>query len=100
MAGEHAQEQEVLDAAVEVLTRRLPPGWTVERQLPAGGSDIGDLVVKTPADGNQALLLVEVKTSVSPRDVEALMDSPWARRWRSRVGNSRSSWSPRTSAPG
>ena len=78
--------QELLDAAVEALTRRLPPNWAVDRQASAGDSEAADLVIKTPNTGAQALILVETKSHVSPRDVEALIGGPW-RRWRRQMGN-------------
>lgn len=86
MAGIQKSEREVLDAAVDVLTRRLPPTWAVEQQVSAVDSDLADLVIKTPGAQAQVLLLVVVKTDVSPRDVEALMGGPW-RRWRRQMGN-------------
>lgn len=79
-------ERELLDAAVEALVRRLPTNWAVEKQPSAGDSEVADLVIKTPNASNQALILVEVKSNVSPRDVEALMGGPW-RRWRRQLGN-------------
>lgn len=79
-------EREILDAAVKILSRRLPPNWVAE-QAAQGDSDIADLVIKTPSNQGQALFLVEVKTDVSPRDVEALMNGPWRKSWRRRMGN-------------
>lgn len=84
MLGGQMSERELLDAAVDILARRLPARWAVEKQVSAEDSDTADLVIKTP--GGQTLLLVEVKTDVSPRDVEALMGGPW-RRWRRQMGN-------------
>lgn len=81
-----ASERELLDAAVEALTRRLPPTWTVEKQVSPGDTAATDLVIKTPNTGSQALIFVEVKSDVSPRDVETLMGGPW-RRWRRQMGN-------------
>jgi hypothetical protein len=79
-------EPELLDAAVEALTRRLPSSWVLEKQPAAEDPEAADLLIKSPGSGSQALILVEVKSSVSPRDVEALMGGPW-RRWRRRMGN-------------
>jgi hypothetical protein len=86
MPGTQKGEQEVLEAAVDALTRRLPPNWAVDKQESAGDPGAYDLIIKWPGN-QQTLLLVEVKTTVSPRDVEVLMDSPWARRWRRQAGN-------------
>lgn len=79
------RERELLDTAVEVLTRRLPPTWDVEKQVSAGDPEAADLVIKSPNAGSQ-ILVVEVKSDVSPRDVEALIGGPW-RRWRRQMGN-------------
>lgn len=78
--------QELLDAAVDALTRRLPPTWVVEKQAAAGDPEAADLVIKTPNTGSQTMIFVETKTDVSPRDVEALIGGPW-RRWRRQMGN-------------
>ncbi len=86
MPGTQQDEQQVLDAAVDVLTRRLPPNWAVEKQESAGEPGDYDLILKG-ASNQQSLLLVEVKTNVSSRDVEVLMNSPWARRLRRQAGN-------------
>src|SRR5688500_1413028 len=74
---------ELLDAAIVTLTRRLPQSWTLEKQPTA--EDAADLVIKTPNAG-AAVIFVEVKSNVSPRDVEALLGGTW-RRWRRQMGN-------------
>jgi hypothetical protein len=84
MPAAEVGEREIFDAAVDALARRLPASWAVEKQASAEDPDAADLVIKAP--GGQTLLLVEVKTDVSPRDVEALMGGPW-RRWRRQMGN-------------
>lgn len=76
---------ELLEAAVEALTRRLPSTWAVERQPSAGDPEVADLIIKSPNTGSH-LVFVEVKADVSPRDVEALIGGPW-RRWRRQMGN-------------
>jgi hypothetical protein len=86
MAGTQTSQGELLNAAVEALQRRLPPNWAVEKQASAGDSEVADLVIKTPNSGSHALIFVEVKSDVSPRDVEALIGGPW-RRWRRQMGN-------------
>jgi hypothetical protein len=84
MPADRMGRQEVLDDAVGALNRRLPPTWTAERQPSAGGPEGDDVVIRSP-NGAQTLL-VEVRTHVSPKDVEALLGGPW-RRWRPRMGN-------------
>lgn len=79
-------ESELLDAAIEALTRRLPSAWAVEKQPSAGDPEAADLVIKSANTGSQTLVFVEVKANVSPRDVEAFIGGPW-RRWRRQMGN-------------
>jgi hypothetical protein len=79
-------KQELLDAGVEDLTRRLPANWAVEKQPSAWDPQVADLVLKTPNSENQSLIFVEVKANVSPRDGEGLMGGPWRRR-RRQMGN-------------
>jgi hypothetical protein len=80
------RQWELLDAAVESLRRRLPNNWAVEKQASAGDSEAADLVIRGPNASSQALIFVEVKVDVSPRDVESLIGGPW-RRWRRQMGN-------------
>jgi len=77
---------ELLEAAIDVLTRLLPERWGVERQSSAGDAEPADIVITAPGMGSSARLLVELKSSVSTRDVEALIGGPW-RRWRRQLGN-------------
>jgi hypothetical protein len=79
-------QEEMLDAAVEAIARRLPSTWAVEKQTSSGDPEAADLVIKSLNTGSQALVFVEVKSDVSPRDVEALIGGPW-RRWRRQMGN-------------
>lgn len=86
MAGTHTSKLELLDDAIEALGRRLPDSWIVEKQASAGDVLAADIVIKSPHAGSQTLILVEVKSNVSPRDVEGLIGGPW-RRWRRQMGN-------------
>jgi hypothetical protein len=79
-------EQELLEAAVEDLRRRLPSTWALEIQPSADDPVAADLVFRSSTTGAQTLVLVEVKANVSPRDVEGLIGGPW-RRWRRQLGN-------------
>ncbi|MDQ6748494.1 MAG: hypothetical protein M3010_10380 [Candidatus Dormibacteraeota bacterium] len=79
-------EGELVDAAVRVLTLRLPSAWSIDKQPSAGDPEVCDLVFKSPNTGSQALVLVEAKNDVTPRDVETLIGGPW-RRWRKQTGN-------------
>lgn len=84
MAATQGTDRELLDAAVDVLKRRLPPSWAVEKQAAAEDPAAADLVFKSP-NGSQ-LVFVEAKADVTPRDIDALMEGPW-RRWRRQMGN-------------
>lgn len=84
MAASETSGSGILDAAIEALSARLPSSWAVEKKATAEDADIADLVIKTPK--NEAVLLVETKADVAPRDVEALVGGPW-RRWRPRMGD-------------
>lgn len=86
MPATEMDDLELLDSAIGALTSRLPPNWAVEKQASAADPQAADLVIKTPNATGQALLFVEVKSDVSPRDVEVLMGGPW-RRWRRQMGN-------------
>lgn len=79
-------EAELVDAAVRVLTARLPSAWSIEKQPSAGDPGVLDLVFKSPNTGTQVLVLVEAKNDMTPRDVESLIGGPW-RRWRKQTGN-------------
>ncbi|GAC1340168.1 MAG: hypothetical protein NVSMB29_08640 [Candidatus Dormibacteria bacterium] len=79
-------EAELVDAAIGVLTARLPSAWSVVKQPSPGDPEACDLVFKSPNVGTQVLVLVEAKNDVTPRDVESLLGGPW-RRWRKQTGN-------------
>jgi len=79
-------EAELLDAAIEVLTRRLPSNWVVEKTPLGGDPEPRDLIIKSPNSSTQAVVLVEARPAVSARDVQVLMSGPW-KRWRRQTGN-------------
>lgn len=79
-------ERELLEAAIEVLGRRLPSSWGLQAQAASEEPDASDLLITSPGSGGQVLIFVEARFDVSPRDVEALVGGPW-RRWRRRMGN-------------
>ncbi len=85
MQAQQLTEVEVLDAAIERLSRRLPSAWSVEKTSLGGDAEPRDLLLKGPQGGGQTIF-VEVKNDVSPRDVQALMGGPW-KRWRKQMGN-------------
>ena len=78
--------RELLDSAIDVLTRRLPGNWKVEKTSLGGDPVPRDLIIKGPQPSSQATVLVEARPDVSPRDVQLLMGGPW-RRWRKQTGN-------------
>ena len=79
-------EGQLLDAAIDVLTRRLPGNWTIDKTSLGGEPEPRDLIIKGPQPSSQAVVLVEARSDVSPRDVQLLMGGPW-RRWRKQTGN-------------
>jgi hypothetical protein len=84
MQEQQLSESELLDAAIETLNRRLPPGWSVEKAPLGGESEARDLIIRSPA-GNQTVF-VEAKNDISPRDVQTLIGGSW-KRWRKQMGN-------------
>ncbi len=65
-------EEHIVASAVDLLAKRLPPTWIVQRSERADGMAGFDLVVRSPVSGGQASLLVEVRRSFQPRDLAAL----------------------------
>jgi hypothetical protein len=83
---EQLSEGELLDAAIQTLTARLPPDWAVEKTTIGEDPEPRDMLIKTPRGSGQAVVLVEARPRVSARDVQVLMGGPW-RRWRRQSGN-------------
>lgn len=76
-------DAEMLDAAIDLLLRRLPPRWGVEKQEnPAGQAD---LVITSGGGSGQTLVIVELRRHFVPRDIDALTGSLF-RRLRDRAG--------------
>lgn len=65
-------EEQLLDAAVSVLTSRLPSDWAIERTKMAGDEEPRDLLIKGPFGNAQAALLVETRREFAPRDMTLL----------------------------
>ncbi len=81
-------DSELLDAAVDALTSRLPSSWVIEKASAGGDTEPQDLIIRSSGTASQAFVLVETRSSeVSARDVQMLMGGPW-RRWRRQLGNS------------
>jgi hypothetical protein len=83
---EQATEEQLLDAAIELLSRRLPSDWVIEKASVGGEPEPRDLIIKGPNAASQAFVLVEARPDVSARDVQVLMGGPW-KRWRRQAGN-------------
>jgi hypothetical protein len=83
---EQVSEAQLLDGAIEVLSRRLPSEWVVEKTSLGGDPEPRDLIIKSPNAASQAVVLVEARAGVSARDVQVLMGGPW-KRWRRQTGN-------------
>lgn len=78
-------EGDFVDAAVAVLSSRLPPGWEVEKARLAGAEEDRDLLVKAPFGNPQVALLVEARRDFTPRDIQAFTDD-FTRRLRRQAG--------------
>lgn len=81
MRNKAFSETKLIDAAIAFVRAVLPPTWTVkterEPRARTGSRRAGrpDLVVRLRApDGNEQILLVEVKTRVDARDVPSILD--------------------------
>jgi hypothetical protein len=66
-------EEQLLDAAVSVLTSRLPSDWAIEKTKMGGDDEARDLLIKAPFGNPQAAVLVELRREFAPRDVQTLM---------------------------
>ena len=62
----------LIQAAVALLQRRLPPRWRVEAQPSPNNGDGLDIVVHSENGNTQSSLLVEAKRNFAPRDVAEL----------------------------
>ncbi len=86
ITGAPTTERELVEAAVRVLSSRLPASWSVAAQPSTGDAGGADLLVGGPSSGGQTLVLVEATVRAAPRDIEALLGGPW-RRLRRKMGN-------------
>ena len=66
-------EDQLLDAAISVLTSRLPSDWVVEKTTMGGDEEPRDLLIKGPFGNSQGTLLVETRRSFAPRDMQTLL---------------------------
>lgn len=82
---EQLTEQQLLERAVEVIQARLPAGWTAGLQTHTfnGGSDTL-LEIRGPQSSTGGVL-VEVRKSIAPRDIEALLGASLFKRLRAQV---------------
>lgn len=70
------QEAEVIEASLQVLASRLPPGWTVERVAGQGaGTGEGDALFafSTPSGAASGSTIVEARLGFGPADVDRLL---------------------------
>ena len=76
----------MLDAAIDLIERKLPPRWKIEKQVSQiAPADEPDLVLSSGGNSGQTLLIVELRRNFVPRDVDALTGSLF-RRLRNRAG--------------
>jgi len=67
-------EAEILRRGLDILTERLPAGWTSRQELESVDTRIDALVEVSAADGRSTTLVVEAKRIVEGRDVGRLSD--------------------------
>ncbi len=69
-------EEQILQAALAQLAKRLPAGWTADVQYEGVRGQLrGDaIVVLTSSDGQQATLYAETKRTLVTRDLSSLVD--------------------------
>lgn len=75
-------EEQLLQEALAVLRQRLPPAWTAQLstyQLPDGSSDP---VLQLEGGSSNAGLLIELRTSLTPRQIQTEFGNPSYRRLR------------------
>lgn len=70
---EPTNETELLDAAIALLTSRLPADWSLEKAGMGGDENERDLLLKGPLGASQAPILVEARLGFAPRDVQSLL---------------------------
>ncbi|MEX0985535.1 MAG: hypothetical protein WD096_10895 [Actinomycetota bacterium] len=78
-------QSQLLDAAIDMLTRRLPTNWVIEKISLGGDPEAQDLIIKGPQPSSQTPVAVVARSVVSVRDVQVLMGGPW-RRLRKQLG--------------
>lgn len=81
-----ATDEQLLDAALQILRARLPQKWGIESQPVVGETHLApDLVISSGGGSGQTMVLVEVRRNFVPRDVDALTGG-LIRRLRGRAG--------------
>ena len=66
-------EAELFDGAITILKDRLPADWSVEKTRLAGAEEDRDLLLKAPDGSASAAVMVEVRSTFAPRDVQSLL---------------------------
>lgn len=82
---EQLTEEQLLERAVVLIQSKLPPGWTASLQTHSfnGGTDTL-LEIQGPQSSTGGVL-VEVRKSIVPRDIEALLGASLFKRLRAQV---------------
>ncbi len=79
------EDENLLDAALAILSSRLPADWSVEKTRLGGADEDRDLLIKAPSGTPQAAILVETRRDFTPRDAETFSDD-FTRRLRRQAG--------------
>jgi hypothetical protein len=78
-------EEQLLERAVELIQAKLPSGWTAGLQTQTFNGATDTLLEIQGPQSSRAALLVEVRKSMAPRDIEALLGASLFKRLRAQV---------------
>jgi len=78
-------EEQLLERAVELIQAKLPAGWTAGLQTHSFNGATDTLLEILGPQSSGAAVLVEVRKSIAPRDIEALLGASLFKRLRAQV---------------
>lgn len=85
VAPEQLTEDKLLERAVEAVQARLPAGWTAGLQTHSFNGESDTLLEIRGPQSSTGGVLVEVRKSIAPRDIEALLGASLFKRLRAQV---------------
>lgn len=78
-------EEQLLERAVELIQAKLPAGWTAGLQTTSFNGSTDTLLEIEGPQSSRAAVLVEVRKSIAPRDIETLLGASLFKRLRAQV---------------